>query len=821
MATVAAGPGDGSPAGERAAALAGVRVLEASVTRAGRIAGMLLADLGAQVVRADLAAAGEPSTDGSTLAAAAEAGGSEPVLPEELWWDRGKRIVRLGPADVVRLAGGADVLLVDQTPARLAALGLTAAELAAAYPRLCPIWLPPYGECGEWAEVAEDPLLLAALGGVAARNPATWDCPVAPVTATTTHLHGALGAAAAIAALLGRRRDGGRGHGVTVSGLDAAAAQLGMMTQVGLDVPVVRGSKTTGKGVPYWRNYQTSDGRWLYLAALVPEIFIRALDAMDRMDVLVQPGVEGDWNRLQVWEQGGKLVVDELVAEFRRRPLAEWLELFAAHDVPCAPIARRAEWAGRDIVAANHAFVRRDHPTVGPVTLPGFPVDLTRTPAVPGAFPATEDLPAGGELWPDAPPGPDQPALGEAPSAGRLPLAGIRVVDLSSYLAGPLIGEILADWGADVVKVEPPDGDPFRVFPMSVLVASQHKRSVALDIGAPGGADVLLRLLRGADLFVENMRPGRMERAGLTPERVLAGNPGLVRCSVSAYGHAGEYADAPGFDPVFQALSGLADAQGGDDDPVLTPIPLNDTGTGVLGALSALAALHARGRDGTGDRLYLSLANTATFLQSPEFTDYAGRPPAPRGRADFPGPTAGHRYYQCADGWLAVAAVTTSQVAELLDVAGLPGDVQQLGGLRGDDERAAALAATLANRPVRDTAGALTARGIPAVPVTLGDEHIEAPHLVANRFTHVVPDPRYGRFHIARGYGTWVHDAGRPPARTVLVGHDTRLVLAEAGFPPAEIESLLAARVVADVVLRDIPADEPWGPPAPPAARPS
>jgi hypothetical protein len=128
-------------------------------------------------------------------------------------------------------------------------------------------------------------------------------------------------------------------------------------------------------------------------------------------------------------------------------------------------------------------------------------------------------------------------------------------VDLSSYLAGPLIGEILADWGADVVKVEPPDGDPFRVFPISVLVASQHKRSVALDIGAPGGADVLLRLLRGADLFVENMRPGRMERAGLTPERVLAGNPGLVRCSVSAYGHAGEYADAPGFDPVFQALT--------------------------------------------------------------------------------------------------------------------------------------------------------------------------------------------------------------------------------------------------------------------------
>jgi crotonobetainyl-CoA:carnitine CoA-transferase CaiB-like acyl-CoA transferase len=400
-----------------------------------------------------------------------------------------------------------------------------------------------------------------------------------------------------------------------------------------------------------------------------------------------------------------------------------------------------------------------------------------------------------------------------------LPLAGVSVVDLSSYLAGPLIGEILADWGADVIKVEPPDGDPFRVFPMSVLVASQHKRALALDITAPGGADVLVRLLAGADVFVENLRPGRMERLGLSEERIAAANADLVRLSVSAYGHASDYADAPGFDPVFQALSGLADAQGGDDDPVLTPIPLNDTGTGVLGALTALAALYARDRDGAGDRLYLSLANTATYLQADAFTDYAGRPAATRGGRDFLGPAAGHRYYLCADGWLGVAAATEAHRDDLPGAVGI--------GVAPVDEGdlVDALVAAFASLTVEDAAARLAARGIPAVRAVMGDGHVADAHLVANRFTHEIGDPRFGRFHIIAGYGTWDGEepgeagGGRPPARTVLVGHDTEQVLAEAGYPPAEVDALLAAKVVTSIDTRDVPDGAPYGQPAPATPR--
>jgi crotonobetainyl-CoA:carnitine CoA-transferase CaiB-like acyl-CoA transferase len=778
---------------EHVAALAGLRVLEASATRAGRVAGMLLADLGADVVRGALPPAEAPGAEPeSTLAA--EPGGQP--APEALLWDRGKRVVRMGHGDVTRLAGGADVLLVDQTPARLTALGLDAASLAGDNRALCHVWMPPYGPQGEWAELAEDPLLLSAVGGLSARYPATTDVPVAPVSAVTTQFHGALGAAAAVAALIGRGRAGGTGRAVTVSGLHAVSATLGTMNQVGYDQPVHRGNRS-GKGVPFWRIYQAGDGRWLYLAALVPETFIRALDVMGRIDILVMPGVDGEFNNIRLWDKGGHLVAAALEEEFRTRPLAAWLDLFAAADVPCAPISTRAEWAVRDIVEANHIFVEREHPAVGPVRMPGFPVDLSRTPASPGGLPVTVDLPADGAVWRDSRP-PDRPAGGPAGDAD-LPLRGVSVVDLSSFLAGPLIGTILADWGADVVKVEPPTGDPYRNYPISVLVSNQHKRALALNLARPGGADILLRLLRGADVFVENMRPGRLEKLGLSDARISAEKPDLVRCSISAYGHAGAYADAPGFDPVFQALSGLADAQGGDGEPVLAPVPLNDIGTGVLGALTALTALYVRDRDrGTGQRLHLSLANTATYLQGPEFTEFAGRPAPVRGGTDFLGPAPGHRFYPCADGWVAVAADTGALRGALREVLGLPA--------AGDGpELAAAVTAALAGLSVAAAATRLRAAGIPAARVLTGEAHATDPHLLANDFQHVVVDPRFGRVGIVRGYGEWDGDAGVGTPRAVLVGHDTRAVLADLGHSPDEIDGLVEAGVVADIDLADVP----------------
>src|SRR5690606_24916848 len=153
------------------------------------------------------------------------------------------------------------------------------------------------------------------------------------------------------------------------------------------------------------------------------------------------------------------------------------------------------------------------------------------------------------------------------------PLEGIRVIDAATFLAAPLVASLLADHGAEVIKVEPRDGDPYRAFTLSFISVNQYKRGVVLDLGTDPGRETLLDLVRRADVLVENLRPGRLDKLGVGPEVLRRERPELVQCTVSAYGRAGAYATAPGFDPVFQSLSGMAAAQGGDSQPLAAPMP--------------------------------------------------------------------------------------------------------------------------------------------------------------------------------------------------------------------------------------------------------
>jgi crotonobetainyl-CoA:carnitine CoA-transferase CaiB-like acyl-CoA transferase len=745
--------------------LAGVRVLEASVNRPGRIAGMLLADLGADVVRATDPAADTPPTDVESLA-----------------WDRGKRLFHLEPAGLAGLAAEADAVIVDHNPAPLAAAGLDAATLQGANPAAVHVWMPPYAAHGEWSEVAEDPLLLAAIGGIAGRYPSPTESPVAPTSSPVTQIQGALGAAAVLAGLVGRGRNG-RGAAAVVSGLHAAAAAMTMVSQRSLDKPLFHVSRGW-RSVPYWRIYEGSDGNWLFVAALGAGFFERTLEVLGRGDVMQLEGVDGEFTNMYAKEVG-IAVGKALEPTFRTRPRDEWLEALTAVDVPCAAISTREEWAASDIAASNHVLSDLTHEILGHVRVAGPMIQVGEEPSVVGGFPTPAAAPPDG-VW-KAPQLAVEPIDPAAPT--ELPLHGITVADASSFLAGPLAAGILADWGADVVKVEPPRGDPFRSAPMSVLVATQHKRSLAIDLSQERGRGAFLDLLARSALLIENFRPGRLERLGLSAEELQRFRPGMVLCNVSAYGHAGEYADVPGFDPVFQCRTGLGASQGGDDDPVLTDIPIVDVAASTLALVGSLAGLYAAGDRGTtvAPRVFVSLANAATFLQSPEFVDFAGRAAPQAGSIDFRGPDACHRYYECEDGWLAVAA----------DEGELP---RLLAAIDADDPDR--IAARL--RPLRreEALARLGAAGVPALPVIeLEKGGHDDPFLVENRFSHVVEDPRYGRIEIVRGYGDWGTNEGRRPARAVLIGHDSREVLAELGYSDEQIHELVESGVV--VELRD------------------
>ncbi len=204
------------------------------------------------------------------------------------------------------------------------------------------------------------------------------------------------------------------------------------------------------------------------------------------------------------------------------------------------------------------------------------------------------------------------------------PLAGIRVVDLTSYIAGSYAGMMLADLGAAVVKVESPAGDSFRELP-GFFGWNRGKRSIAVDLKAPDGRAIVERLVAEGDVAMENMRPGVAERLGMGSERLQALNPRLVYCSVTAFGSTGPYVDRPGFDPLLQALSGTMVLQGFGGPPRYVRIAITDYYAAALAAQAILAALFVRERTGEGQKVETSLLHAALALQSGNVVDYQGK----------------------------------------------------------------------------------------------------------------------------------------------------------------------------------------------------
>lgn len=740
--------------------LAGVRVLEFSYSRPARIAGQLLAEFGADVVRAVSTGAERP----------------EIREPGDVSWDRGKRLVVVDESEIASLVEGADIFIVDRAPSKLAELGIREQDLDPKRSGLVYVWLPPYGPRGEWAELAEDPLLLAAVGGVACQYPGTRPgIPVAPVVSNITQVHGALGAAAALAGLQGLEANG-YGYGVTVSGLQASAAVLTAMTLDTLDVPMVRPARH--RRGPNWRFYRGSDGRWFFLATLTPDLFLRALTVIERADVLAFPEVDGDFYKILGDEAAGRVVGEALEAHFAAEPTEYWLDLFAKNNVAAAAIQTREEWTEGEIIAANGGFVTRIDEELGEVSMPGVPIRYEDGGLVVGELPPPlRPRASAAPIWRGA--GASRPApAGEY----RMPLTGLRVVDAASFLAGPFVSSLLSEFGAEVIRVEPPTGDTYRAYPTAFLSVNKYKRGLALHVPRPEGAEVLRELVRTTDVLVENLRPARMERIGLGRAVLEDVNPQLIHVSVSAYGAAEAFADAPGFDPVFQSLSGMAGAQGGASTPYDSGVPTADTATGVLGAIGALAALRRRRLHRVGSRLGVSLADAVTFLQFSEFTTYRGSPAPAAGRDDYAGPSATKRFFECADGWIAVNAGDDASARILLDVAGVAD--------------AAALAGVFLRRSVEEVVRELAAAGVDVVRSLLLETSFDDPFPVANDWMHVVQDREFGRSLIMRGYSDWSTTEGRRDEESFRIGEESRDILREHGIGDRRVQELIGLGVV-------------------------
>jgi crotonobetainyl-CoA:carnitine CoA-transferase CaiB-like acyl-CoA transferase len=386
------------------------------------------------------------------------------------------------------------------------------------------------------------------------------------------------------------------------------------------------------------------------------------------------------------------------------------------------------------------------------------------------------------------------------------PLHGYRIVDLTSNVSGPLATMILADQGADVIKVEPPDGgDHTRAaanrragFSASFLNNNRNKRSIVLDLKKPAALQVLMRLAAGADVFVQNFRPGVAERLGIGEAAIRAEAPKIVYVSISGFGEKGPYAAKPVYDPVIQAFSGLATVQAGSDEarPRLLRTILPDKLTAITASQAITAALLARERSGEGQHVRLSMLEAVlAFLWSSDMGSqtFVGDEPAAQEAA-----SASDLIYETADGYITVAVQTDRQWQAMALALGhgewLDDPRFRTTALRqrNIDERLRLTQEALRTRQAADWLERLTAAEVPCGPVLTRNQVIRHPQVAALGLVVEAEHKEAGRLRQTRAAARFSRTPAEIRHGAPALGEHTEKILAELGYTPAEAETLRA-----------------------------
>ncbi len=637
-----------------ASVLDGLRVIDFGQYIAGPLCGMLLADQGADVVRVD--PPGGPMWD----------------TPANATWNRGKRSISLNlkqAADLdtaKQLIASADVVIENFRPGVMDRLGLGAEAMTAAHSRLVYCALPGFAADDPRAQVRAFEGVIGAATATFRPFEGTTERPIYTAIPIPS-VYAAFQAVVSITMALNARERDGVGQRVEVPLFDSMFPSIGSRGSHVHDP-----SKVVPSPSGIWNGrFECADGQWVHYGS-GNQNFREFAEAAGILD----------------WEEEGLIDIERIMNDpdllerhvlraielFKTRPAQEWEDLIAEAGSEGAICRTSEEWFDHPHARESQMVIEVDDPVYGPMLQPGLNARLSHTPGVVrGPAPKADQHRA--EVLAEA-----ASRAASTPSANleatmRSALEGVRVLDLCIILAGPTCGRTLAEYGADVIKIDNPNRGGFV---QSHNDVNRGKRSILLDLKSDEGREVFWRLVDSADVIAQNYRAGKLEQLGLSYEEIRARKPDIIYASLNAYGHLGPWAGRPGHEQFAQATTGMQERFGGDGKPALQPNPVNDYGTGFMGAYSVALALLHRQRTGEGQHVDSALAYTAMTLQSPYMQRYRGKTWGETRGQDALGSGPLHRAYQASDDWFFLGA-RAHEVDRLAEVEGL-GDIGSLAG---------------------------------------------------------------------------------------------------------------------------------------------
>jgi len=627
-----------------------INVIDTTTGKAGSICSMFLSDNGAKVIRIPV--------------------GSNSIVddPELATIHRGKEILNLDLEtqydSFVSLVQDTDILIEDLLPSDPLQEKIGFQALRKTNPQLLHCSITSYGNKGPLKNGFPIADLVKARTGILDSMPGFEE--------GSTHVaHPLIEVGAGLLATLGLTAglfQRLRTHlGLKINTSLMAAGLLYMPKAMGEKINPRPVKATPVGGGPFYSVYECEDGGWIQLGCIHAGFVDIAATVMGIAEVMTNPKY-GD-GRSPVNEEAREELFNIVKEVMKTKTSVEWAELFESVDVPFAH-AESADAAMDNEQVVHNEMVHEVHdPIYGPMLQYGLPIKFSETP---GSIKGPRELGPRSNTkfiqsfhWRHKNP---------LHQSTNLPLQGIKVADITNVIAGPTMGRLLADLGADVLKIEPPYGDISRPSGGRYFHAlNANKRSISIDAKNEIAKKALQRIVGSCDIMVANMRPGATNRMGLGTETLKKLNPKMIEVHVTAFGWDGPFSKRPGVDPLAQAWMGLQVAQGGQGNPpsFLSPVAPTDYTGGCLGALGAVMALYAREKSGMGQVVNTNLLNAGCLLLAGDFARYENKVARrlsdkhQNGLSDF------HRLYQTSDGYIYVSAEESDLSERLTKLLGL------------------------------------------------------------------------------------------------------------------------------------------------------